>query len=213
MAALLAVARGSARKPRLLALEWNGGAQGERPVAFVGKIGSGKSTILRCINGLESYESGDILVEGLRVDRNAPSIVSIRTQVSMVFQHFGLLPHRKVVDNVAFGLEVRGENKSQRRNRAQEMVDLVGLTDFVAFMAYKPEWRRQEALTFVKKGLEDFSISREKARLSWGVAVPDDDTRVMYVWFDALVNYISAIGWPITSSAFSSRLSDSTRSW
>jgi glycine betaine/proline transport system ATP-binding protein len=53
-----------------------------------------------------------------------------RRKVSMVFQHFGLLPHRKVVDNVAFGLEVRGENKSQRRNRAQEMVDLVGLSGY-----------------------------------------------------------------------------------
>ena len=49
---------------------------------------------------------------------------------SMVFQHFGLLPHRKVVDNVAFGLEVRGEAKSERRNRAQEMVDLVGLSGY-----------------------------------------------------------------------------------
>ena len=53
-----------------------------------------------------------------------------RNKVSMVFQHFGLLPHRKVVDNVAFGLEVRGEGKSERRNRAQEMVDLVGLTGY-----------------------------------------------------------------------------------
>ena len=48
----------------------------------------------------------------------------------MVFQHFGLLPHRKVVDNIAFGLEVRGEAKGGRRNRAQEMVDLVGLTGY-----------------------------------------------------------------------------------
>ncbi|HEY5420388.1 MAG TPA: ATP-binding cassette domain-containing protein, partial [Marmoricola sp.] len=53
-----------------------------------------------------------------------------RRKVSMVFQHFGLLPHRKVVDNVAFGLEVRGENKAKRRNRAQEMVDLVGLSGY-----------------------------------------------------------------------------------
>lgn len=60
-----------------------------------------------------------------------------------------------------------------------------------------PEWRRQEALTFVEKGLEDFSISREKARLDWGVSVPDDDTQVMYVWFDALTNYISTLGWPL----------------
>jgi len=59
-----------------------------------------------------------------------------------------------------------------------------------------PEWRREEAVSFVRKGLQDFSISREKARLDWGVPVPGDDTQVMYVWFDALTNYISTLGWP-----------------
>lgn len=59
-----------------------------------------------------------------------------------------------------------------------------------------PEWRRQEAINFVKAGLEDFSISREKKRLQWGVPVPGDDSQVMYVWFDALTNYISTLGWP-----------------
>ncbi len=59
-----------------------------------------------------------------------------------------------------------------------------------------PEWRRQEALNFVRKGLEDFSISREKSRLDWGVPVPGDENQVMYVWFDALTNYISTLGWP-----------------
>ncbi len=59
-----------------------------------------------------------------------------------------------------------------------------------------PEWRRQEAINFVKGGLEDFSISREKSRLNWGVPVPGDDNQVMYVWFDALTNYISTLGWP-----------------
>jgi methionyl-tRNA synthetase len=59
-----------------------------------------------------------------------------------------------------------------------------------------PEWRRQEALNFVREGLEDFSISREKSRLSWGVPVPNDENQVMYVWFDALTNYISTLGWP-----------------
>ncbi len=59
-----------------------------------------------------------------------------------------------------------------------------------------PEWRRQEALNFVKGGLEDFSISREKVRLDWGIPVPDDENQVMYVWFDALTNYISTLGWP-----------------
>lgn len=61
-----------------------------------------------------------------------------------------------------------------------------------------PEWRRIEALNFLTEGLEDFSISREKSRLSWGVPVPNDDTQVMYVWFDALTSYISTLGWPET---------------
>ena len=60
----------------------------------------------------------------------------------------------------------------------------------------EPEWRRQEALKFVEGGLEDFSISRERARLEWGVDVPNDANQVMYVWFDALTNYISTLGWP-----------------
>lgn len=59
-----------------------------------------------------------------------------------------------------------------------------------------PEFRRQEALTFVQGGLEDFSISRQKDRMDWGVPVPGDEDHVMYVWFDALTNYISTLGWP-----------------
>lgn len=62
--------------------------------------------------------------------------------------------------------------------------------------AVLPEWRRDEAANFVRAGLEDFSISREKARLSWGIPVPDDESQVMYVWFDALTDYISTLGWP-----------------
>lgn len=63
-----------------------------------------------------------------------------------------------------------------------------------------PEWRREEAINFVKSGLEDFSISREKERLSWGIPVPGDENQVMYVWFDALTNYISTLGWPADTS-------------
>ncbi len=66
----------------------------------------------------------------------------------------------------------------------------------------EPEWRRQEALNFVKAGLEDFSISREKSRLDWGIPVPGDENQVMYVWFDALTNYISTLGWPDESGDF-----------
>ncbi len=59
-----------------------------------------------------------------------------------------------------------------------------------------PNWQRQWALDFVKGGLEDLSISRQKSRMDWGVEVPGDDGHVMYVWFDALTNYISTLGWP-----------------
>lgn len=66
--------------------------------------------------------------------------------------------------------------------------------------AILPEWRRLEALHFVEGGLEDFSISRERSRLDWGIDVPDDPDQVMYVWFDALTNYISTLGWPEDAS-------------
>ena len=59
-----------------------------------------------------------------------------------------------------------------------------------------PSSRLNEIKAFVERGLEDFSISRLKSKMPWGVVVPDDDEHIMYVWFDALVNYISAIGWP-----------------
>lgn len=59
-----------------------------------------------------------------------------------------------------------------------------------------PGFRFNETKAFVARGLEDFSISRLKTKMPWGVPVPGDDAQVMYVWFDALVNYISAIGWP-----------------
>lgn len=59
-----------------------------------------------------------------------------------------------------------------------------------------PDWQRRWALDFVHEGLEDLSISRHISRVDWGVPVPDDAEQVMYVWFDALTNYISTLGWP-----------------
>jgi methionyl-tRNA synthetase len=64
-----------------------------------------------------------------------------------------------------------------------------------------PEFRFHEIKNFVKNGLQDFSISRLKEKMSWGIPVPGDDTQVMYVWFDALVNYISTLGWPASAIA------------
>lgn len=65
-----------------------------------------------------------------------------------------------------------------------------------------PQTRFNELKSFVKAGLEDFSISRVKKKMPWGVPVPNDPEQVMYVWFDALVNYISTIGWPNDEKKF-----------
>lgn len=65
-----------------------------------------------------------------------------------------------------------------------------------------PDFRFNEIRAFVGRGLEDFSISRLKSKMPWGIAVPGDDEQVMYVWFDALVNYISTLGWPENEEQF-----------
>jgi len=65
-----------------------------------------------------------------------------------------------------------------------------------------PSHRQKEIETFVQSGLRDFSISRLKSKLPWGVPVPGDPDHVMYVWFDALINYISALGWPQDKTKF-----------
>jgi len=67
-----------------------------------------------------------------------------------------------------------------------------------------PETRYNEIKEFTKRGLEDFSISRLKEKMPWGIEVPNDDKHVMYVWFEAFVNYISALGWPEDQKKFNS---------
>lgn len=66
-----------------------------------------------------------------------------------------------------------------------------------------PDFRQEELIKFVKRGLKDFSISRLKKKMPWGIEVPDDPNQVMYVWFDALINYISTLGWPENLKKFS----------
>ncbi len=65
-----------------------------------------------------------------------------------------------------------------------------------------PDFRFNEIRAFVERGLQDFSISRLKTKMPWGVEVPDDKDHVMYVWFDALVDYISTLGWPDNQASF-----------
>lgn len=92
-------------------------------------------------------------------------------------------------------IEIEEENYFFRLSAYQEKL----LTYLSRKDSALPEWRRQEAIAFVNRGLEDFSISREKARMSWGIPVPNDESQVMYVWFDALTNYISTLDWPASS--------------
>ncbi|MDO9378013.1 MAG: betaine/proline/choline family ABC transporter ATP-binding protein [Nocardioidaceae bacterium] len=96
----------------------------------MGLSGSGKSTLVRCLTRLIEPTAGEVLIDGSDVARmSAGKLRTLRRRhVAMVFQHFGLLPHRRVIDNIAYGLEVRGERRSKRLARAQEIVDLVGLT-------------------------------------------------------------------------------------
>ena len=98
----------------------------------MGLSGSGKSTLVRCITRLIEPTAGDVLVEGDNLSSaDEKKLRDLRrNRFSMVFQHFGLLPHRRVLDNVAYGLEVRGDTKSARLARAQEVVELVGLKGF-----------------------------------------------------------------------------------
>ncbi|MEV5106508.1 glycine betaine/L-proline ABC transporter ATP-binding protein [Streptomyces massasporeus] len=98
----------------------------------MGLSGSGKSTLVRCLTRLIEPTAGEILFEGEDIrDADASRLRELRrSKFSMVFQHFGLLPHRRVVDNVAFGLEIRGMSRAERTKRALEVVELVGLSGY-----------------------------------------------------------------------------------
>jgi glycine betaine/proline transport system ATP-binding protein len=95
----------------------------------MGLSGSGKSTLIRCFSRLIEPTAGEVVIDGhdVRGLSTADLRELRRSRMSMVFQNFGLLPHRRALDNVAFGLEVQGRAKADRLARAQEMLDLVGL--------------------------------------------------------------------------------------
>ncbi|MBT2479317.1 glycine betaine/L-proline ABC transporter ATP-binding protein [Streptomyces sp. ISL-94] len=98
----------------------------------MGLSGSGKSTLVRCLTRLIEPTAGEIVFEGEDIRRADDKRLRElrRRKFSMVFQHFGLLPHRRVVDNVAYGLEIRGMSRAERTRRAMEVIELVGLTGY-----------------------------------------------------------------------------------
>ncbi|MEV4311438.1 betaine/proline/choline family ABC transporter ATP-binding protein [Actinocrispum sp. NPDC049592] len=98
----------------------------------MGLSGSGKSTLVRCLTRLVEPTAGEVIFEGediLRADEKRLRELR-RRKFAMVFQHFGLLPHRCVLDNVAYGLEIRGAGKAERTKRANEVIELVGLSGY-----------------------------------------------------------------------------------
>jgi glycine betaine/proline transport system ATP-binding protein len=96
----------------------------------MGLSGSGKSTLIRCLTRLIEPTAGTVHIDGLAVtDMDDDELRELRRrECAMVFQHFGLLPHRRVIDNVAYGLEVTGIGRAEREERAREVLELVGLS-------------------------------------------------------------------------------------
>ena len=93
-------------------------------VALLGPSGCGKTTALRILAGLDEATSGTVSVDGA----NLTNVPANKRDMGMVFQAYSLFPHLTVVDNVGFGLKMRGKDKGQRLSRADEMLELVGLT-------------------------------------------------------------------------------------
>ena len=125
--------------PRQQLMEKTGCVAAVRDVSFevtpgevfvvMGLSGSGKSTLVRCITRLIEPTAGQVLIDGedvLTIGEERLREIR-RTKVSMVFQHFGLLPHRRIIENVAFGLEIRGVEKAERTAAAQKVIEVVGL--------------------------------------------------------------------------------------
>lgn len=97
---------------------------------IIGMSGAGKSTLVRCLNFLEKPTEGTVEVEGKNLaslpDRE---LRQMRTQIAMIFQHFNLLMQRRVIDNICFPLEIAGWNKKESKERARELLEIVGLSE------------------------------------------------------------------------------------
>ncbi|MBN9653858.1 amino acid ABC transporter ATP-binding protein [Halobacillus sp. GSS1] len=99
-------------------------------VVLIGASGSGKSTMLRCLNFLEMKNSGELFIKGEQIDPKKDNLNKVRQQVGMVFQHFNLFPHMTVLGNVIEApTQVKGIPKSQAKKEGQELLEKVGLGD------------------------------------------------------------------------------------
>ena len=97
---------------------------------IIGMSGAGKSTLVRCINYLERPTTGSVTIDGNDLSSlNDKELRKVRQNIGMIFQQFNLLMQRNVEDNICFPLEISGISKKEGRKRAQELLELVGLTD------------------------------------------------------------------------------------
>ena len=97
---------------------------------IIGMSGAGKSTLVRCINMLEKPTSGEVIVNGKRLDTMSPAqLRAARRNITMIFQQFNLLMQRNCLKNVCFPMELAGASKKDAQNRAKELLALVGLPD------------------------------------------------------------------------------------
>lgn len=97
-------------------------------VVVCGPSGSGKSTLIKCVNGLEMFQKGDILVDGVSVGGRGTNLSKLRARVGMVFQHFELFPHLRVIDNLCIAqLRVLGRGKAAATGKGLKLLDMVGL--------------------------------------------------------------------------------------
>lgn len=101
--------------------------QGEM-VALLGPSGCGKSTSLKILAGLEQADSGEVIIDG----REVSDLPTRKRNLGIVFQAYSLFPHMDAVDNVAYGLKIRGVDAGARRKRAEELIELVGLHEHAA---------------------------------------------------------------------------------
>jgi glutamate/aspartate transport system ATP-binding protein len=98
-------------------------------VVVCGPSGSGKSTLIKCVNGLESFQEGEILVDGISVGARTTNLSKLRSRVGMVFQHFELFPHLKVIENLTIAqCKVLGRGNREATEKAQKLLEMVDLS-------------------------------------------------------------------------------------
>nr|WP_275942957.1 amino acid ABC transporter ATP-binding protein [Desulfosediminicola ganghwensis] len=99
-------------------------------VVVIGPSGSGKSTFLRCINGLEKFDSGHIIIDGVDLADKKTNINHIRAEVGMVFQQFNLFPHKSVLENVTLAqMRVRKRSRAEAEEKARSLLKKVGIAE------------------------------------------------------------------------------------